>query len=143
VNGADGSSGLTVDGEAGYTPVDLQGDGGGWQNASGSVALIDGSGSGSTSGQQGFLSGGAGPASPSSLTGGTARLVLDAPGAGNTGYVAVRDQVVADFPWLAFDWDNADNDDNPVTGLDNPVGRATFGRYTGNEHILYWQEVFQ
>jgi len=36
--------------------------------------------------------------------------------------------------WLKFDWDNdADQDD--------PQGHATFGRYRGNDRVVFWQEL--
>jgi len=37
--------------------------------------------------------------------------------------------------WLLFDWDNDGLHDN------NPTAVATFGRYRGNDRIIYWKEV--
>ncbi|MEA3466457.1 MAG: DUF6701 domain-containing protein, partial [Thermodesulfobacteriota bacterium] len=43
--------------------------------------------------------------------------------------------------WLQYDWDNEDNDDDPLTGQDNPTARATFGIYKGSESIIYLRET--
>ncbi|MDY0191253.1 MAG: hypothetical protein RBR22_11015 [Desulfuromonas sp.] len=43
--------------------------------------------------------------------------------------------------WLQYDWDNADEDDDPLTGQDNPTARATFGIYKGSESIIYLRET--
>jgi MSHA biogenesis protein MshQ len=59
-------------------------------------------------------------------------------GPGATGHV------LYEFPtdsFLQYDWDNADNDDDPLTGQDNPTARATFGIYKGNERIIYLRET--
>ena len=40
--------------------------------------------------------------------------------------------------WLRFDWNN-DGNFNDV--LDNPLGVMQFGRYRGNERVIYWQET--
>lgn len=41
--------------------------------------------------------------------------------------------------WLKYDWQNLDgNRDGPHT--DNPSAIVTFGRYRGNDRIIYWRE---
>jgi MSHA biogenesis protein MshQ len=40
--------------------------------------------------------------------------------------------------WLKFDWD-----DDVGTAIENPWAVATFGRYRGNDRIIYWREVKQ
>lgn len=39
------------------------------------------------------------------------------------------------FPWLQFDWDNDGTHDNNANAV------ATFGRYRGNDRIIYWKEI--
>lgn len=65
---------------------------------------------------------------------------LKAPGAATTGdsNAGSIDLSVVTMPnWLVYDWDGDGTHD------DLPAGRATFGRYTGNDRILYWREVYQ
>ncbi len=65
---------------------------------------------------------------------------LQAPGAATSGdsNAGSIDLSVATMPaWLEYDWDGDGTHD------DLPTGRATFGRYTGNDRILYWREVYQ
>ena len=59
-------------------------------------------------------------------------LYLKAPGAGFTGNVDVTGIVDS---WLQYDWKGA--------GKENPVGRATFGIYRGDDRIIYWRERFE
>jgi len=63
---------------------------------------------------------------------GSFNLYLKAPGAGFTGNVDVTGNV---DNWLQFDWRGA--------GVTNPVGRATFGIYRGDDRIIYWREKFE
>jgi len=74
-----------------------------------------------------------GPALTTLLSGGSssnaAPLLLTAPGVGNDGSVDVSLDVPA---WLEFDWVG--------TGATNPVGTAQFGRYRGNDRIIFWRE---
>lgn len=53
------------------------------------------------------------------------------PGAGNTGSVIT---IVTAPAWLQYDWDSA------AAGDENPSGTATFGRYRGNDRVIYWLE---
>ncbi|WP_018953486.1 DUF6701 domain-containing protein [Thioalkalivibrio sulfidiphilus] len=71
-------------------------------------------------------------------SGGRLDVRLNAPGAGNTGYVDVTPDISvsngADLPWLTFDWDG----DGTLRG---PEARATFGVYGGNERHIYIREL--
>lgn len=69
------------------------------------------------------------------FTGGSAGFVFSAPGLGNTGYIDV-DLDAAAMPWLRHDWDG-----DGVHAEDPPTARAVFGRYRGDDRILYWREV--
>lgn len=60
-------------------------------------------------------------------------LKLTAPGADNTGAVDITHTVPA---WLRYDWDIDGLHDN------NPTATATFGRFRGNDRIIFWREVF-
>ena len=65
------------------------------------------------------------------LTSGEANLTYSAPGAGNTGTLTNTYSVP---DWLRFDWDgDGDHDDNPSAS-------AIFGRYRGNDRVIYWLE---
>ncbi|WP_165840062.1 LamG domain-containing protein [Motiliproteus coralliicola] len=61
----------------------------------------------------------------------SAPLVLSAPGVGNEGQV---DLIYAAPSWLEFDWFGGGDTD--------PRGQATFGRYRGNDRMIFWQENF-
>ncbi len=66
---------------------------------------------------------------------GDAGLVFSAPGLGNTGYVDI-DLDLSSSAWLLYDWDgNGSHAENP------PTARAVFGRYRGDDRIIYWREV--
>jgi MSHA biogenesis protein MshQ len=67
------------------------------------------------------------------LTAGQGGLVLTAPGVGNVGQITVTADAL-DF--LEFDFDNDGS-------MGDPAGIATFGRYRGDDRILYWREVYQ
>jgi len=68
---------------------------------------------------------------------GQAALSFTAPGAGNTGYIDITsDTFLLAAPWLAFDWDNNGNHDNP------PSARATFGIYKGHSKQIYLREIY-
>lgn len=73
------------------------------------------------------------PAADTALVSGMADgdnpLQLSAPGFGNDGAVEVQLDVDA---WLEFDWQG--------TGLEDPRGIATFGRYRGHDRIIFWRE---
>jgi MSHA biogenesis protein MshQ len=56
-------------------------------------------------------------------------LLLSAPGVGNDGAVDVRLDVA---PHLEFDWSGS--------GAADPTGNARFGRYRGNDRIIFWKE---
>jgi hypothetical protein len=76
------------------------------------------------------------------LSVGNAGLVLSAPGAGNRGTVDVRPNLGSGgalVPWLRYDW--------PADGLDgvyddDPVGRATFGIFAGDDPTIFRREVY-
>ncbi|MDY6978300.1 MAG: LamG domain-containing protein [Pseudomonadota bacterium] len=76
-------------------------------------------------------------------------LYLKAPTSdpGNIIYGNVTVQgIVPDY--MEYDWkidcDNADGDDDITTGTDaTPCATATFGRYRGDDRIIYWRERFQ
>lgn len=65
------------------------------------------------------------------LTEGHVNLTYSAPGAGNTGTISNTYSVPA---WLQFDWDGDGIHDN------NPSATAIFGRYRGNDRVIYWLE---
>ena len=68
-------------------------------------------------------------------------LWLKAPGASTSGDTNAGsiDLAADSLPgWLKFDWDN-----DTGTAQTGPSGRATFGRYRGNDRILFWQEVYR
>lgn len=75
---------------------------------------------------------------------GDAGLSLSAPGIGNDGTVDIvvdlSDATGAGLPWLQYDWPSDGNTDGVPD--DNPVGRATFGIYRGNDRIIYIREVY-
>jgi MSHA biogenesis protein MshQ len=84
---------------------------------------------------------GAGCAAPAPLplqfrappTAGDFNLALLAPGAGNTGSVAIT-SVVPDY--LRFDWDGTS------PGNENPSGQAAFGLYGGVARRIYMREIY-
>jgi hypothetical protein len=57
-------------------------------------------------------------------------LLLSAPGIGNDGAVDVTLNVPA---YLKYDWSG--------TGTEDPKGNARFGRYRGNDRIIFWKEL--
>lgn len=59
------------------------------------------------------------------------RLYLAAPGAGNTGSVDVTYDAPA---WLEYDWLG--------TGVQDPLGTASFGQFRGHDRVIYWREVY-
>lgn len=64
---------------------------------------------------------------------GLGSVLLTAPNLSAVGEISVTLEVEN---WLKFDWD-AD-----ATSLDqNPSAVATFGRYRGNDRVIYWREV--
>ncbi|MEA3466456.1 MAG: hypothetical protein U9R29_10695 [Thermodesulfobacteriota bacterium] len=68
---------------------------------------------------------------------GTYTLTLEAlgsaaPGEDNTGYLNMEALLGTNFDFLQYDWDNADNDDDPLTGQDNPTGKSKPGEHTGS-----------
>ena len=73
------------------------------------------------------------PAATTTLVSGSADtsspLSLSPPGIGNDGSVGVLLNVDA---WLEFDWQG--------TGLEDPTGTASFGRYRGHDRIIFWRE---
>ena len=75
---------------------------------------------------------------------GAAGLSLIGPGAGNDGTVdIVVDLSVATgagLPWLQYDWPSDGNMDGVPD--DDPVGRATFGIFRGNNRIIYMRENY-
>ncbi|WP_210398210.1 LamG domain-containing protein [Motiliproteus sediminis] len=96
-----------------------------------SVALVDGSGSSLPSFAFPAVSGTA-----LQLIGGDAGLSYSAPGAGNMGTITL-DIDLSTLPWLQFDWD----DDGSADAAMRPA-TVTFGRYRGNDRVIYWQENF-
>ncbi len=68
-----------------------------------------------------------------SVVNGLGSFVLKAPGVGQTGSRVITMPTPS---WLKFDWDG-----NAATGLQNPFATATFGRYRGNDRLIYWREV--
>ncbi|MBT8068590.1 MAG: hypothetical protein KJO09_15210 [Gammaproteobacteria bacterium] len=86
-------------------------------------------------------SSGAGCAAPGPLAlryrapplGGDFNLHLQAPGDTNDGSTTIR----ADVPdWLEFDWDSAS------PGLEDPVGTAVFGIFSGSDRRIYIRELY-
>lgn len=65
---------------------------------------------------------------------GDAGLSFTAPGDGNVGQFDLSANLT-NYPWLQFDWNGDGSHDN------NPAGLIFFGRYRGNDHIIYWREV--
>ncbi len=70
------------------------------------------------------------------FSGGDAGHTFTAPGAGNIGNFNVRINL-QDLPWLQYDWNR---DGNPDAEIDAIYG---FGRYRGQDRIIYWREVLQ
>lgn len=66
---------------------------------------------------------------------GDAGHYFTAPGAGNTGSVAVQVDLT-DYPWLRFDW----NGDGNYGDTSLPTAQFTFGNYRGHDRVLYWFE---
>ncbi len=65
--------------------------------------------------------------------GGDFNLHLQAPGDNNDGSTTIR----ADVPgWLEFEWDNA------LPGLEDPVGTAVFGIFSGSDRRIYIRELY-
>ncbi|WP_054966212.1 DUF6701 domain-containing protein [Thiohalorhabdus denitrificans] len=121
-NREDDCTPISMSGAADAVRLQLD-DGGSWVAAEGEVGLLGGTG-GTTQGT-----------ATTGLAGGYGTLTLAAPGEGSTGYVDVRADLV-ELPWLEVDRDG----DGSFT--EYPQVRATFGRYRGDDRILYWQEVF-
>lgn len=72
---------------------------------------------------------------------GVNNITFSAPNA--TGYVDVKAQLSAGFanrPWLQFNWPY-DSTGGAYTG--DPIGRASFGAYPGNNRIIYQRETYQ
>jgi MSHA biogenesis protein MshQ len=65
--------------------------------------------------------------------GGAFKLILAAPGAGNSGSVLITGAVPA---WLQYDWNGA------TPGDENPVGQATFGVFGGESKQIYTRELY-
>ncbi|NRA54583.1 MAG: hypothetical protein HRU23_10595 [Gammaproteobacteria bacterium] len=70
-------------------------------------------------------------ANVSAISGGTGSVLLTAPN--SAGEIKVTPEVE---DWLKFDWDN-----DLATVIENPSAVATFGRYRGNDRIIFWQEL--
>jgi MSHA biogenesis protein MshQ len=66
-------------------------------------------------------------------TGGDFKLVLAAPGAGNSGSVLINGTVPT---WLRYDWNTATPAD------ENPTGQATFGIFGGELRQIYTRELY-
>ncbi len=69
---------------------------------------------------------------------GDAGFEFSAPGTGNTSLIEINldlDEITNPLPWLKFDWAGS-GDANP------PQFDAVFGRFRGNDRIIYWREVF-
>jgi len=64
---------------------------------------------------------------------GDAGLSFSPPGAGNTGAVDIRVDLM-NLPWLLYDWDGNGTHDN------DPTGRASFGIFSGNRNLIYLRE---
>jgi len=67
----------------------------------------------------------------SAISDGTGTVLLSAPNS-----VAELTVTLGLEDWLKFNWDN-----DLATVLENPTGVATFGRYRGNDRIIFWQEL--
>ena len=70
--------------------------------------------------------------------GGDAGFTFSAPGTSNTSLIEIDldlDEITNPLPWLKFDWTGV-GDASP------PQFDAVFGRYRGNDRIIYWREVF-
>ncbi len=66
------------------------------------------------------------------VSGSTNRLILQAPGEGNTGAVQVD---YVSFDWLKYNWSGT------ASVTENPSAIATFGVFRGNDRIINWREV--
>jgi len=66
------------------------------------------------------------------LAAGSGGVTLSAPNAGNEGSVDVTGNVPT---WLRYDWDGNGSDDNPVA-------RATFGLYRGEDEQIHFRELY-
>lgn len=62
-------------------------------------------------------------------------LPFAAPGDGLVGGIDIDIDLTSDLPWLQFDWD----DDNTLD-TDVPTTSIVFGRYRGNDRIIYRRE---
>jgi len=69
----------------------------------------------------------------SAILAGVGTVLLSAPNPSGIGETTVELEVA---PWLKFDWDG-----NLATAQQNPAAVATFGRYRGNDRIIFWQEI--
>lgn len=77
---------------------------------------------------------------PVNLAGGEAVLTFEETGDGNTGWVDTTLTLDAGLPWLRHDWDDADGGgDGPYDDL--PVGRVTFGIYSGNSNWIHFRRT--
>jgi MSHA biogenesis protein MshQ len=71
---------------------------------------------------------------------GDAGLSFSAPGSANTGEIDIEvDLSSAGLSWLRYDWP-ADGTDSIYD--DNPLGKATFGVYAGEDEIIYVREMY-
>lgn len=76
------------------------------------------------------------PASASlRLSNGLSSLAFGIAGEDNTGNIDITGSLTA-LPWLQFDWNGDGSYDN------NPLGRATFGIFKGNDKIIFRREVY-
>lgn len=76
------------------------------------------------------------PASASQrLSNGLSSLAFGIAGEDNTGNIDITGSLTA-LPWLQFDWNGDGSYDN------NPLGRATFGIFKGNDKIIFRREVY-
>ncbi|MEF8823365.1 MAG: DUF6701 domain-containing protein [Desulfohalobiaceae bacterium] len=125
---------LTLGNSTDKVEMELKNEDPGWQSANQTIQLIpleSEENGGSTEGIA--LQNDGSNATSLRLDNGTASLILEAPGANNTGYVHVRSNL-ENHPWLRYDW-NGDN------STESPNATATFGIYKGNEHVIYQQET--
>jgi MSHA biogenesis protein MshQ len=86
------------------------------------------------------LSGGSSTLTAGAIANGVMNIDLSAPGAGNTGDIAVTPTLSVapnPMPWLQFDWD--------ADGVfdDDPTATATFGIFSGNPVLIYRQQIYQ